>query len=305
MAIQDYEGIHTGERVFLIGNGPSLSETPLDILADEYTIAMNNIDQIYDGTSWRPTYYLNVVKPPLSDDEVEYHLNTIELGIPSFISEDKRRYLPDSPNIEYVNRDQMDHRNLLNFVKDGEDLDQIWARDITEKVYRQHSSMYTAAQIAHYMGFEEMYFVGCDLYPEFEPFPYLVFETGSDPYEYTFNLEGDDNPNRGKVDFVLGDGKPLRSLINGISFELLRNRMLMKMIYGIYRTMGGTANTHFTDDYYYSRLYLIGTRNPQLIKIHTVIREIGKQLGFETYNATRGGRLEVHPRVDLEDLVND
>lgn len=44
-------------RIWVVGNGPSLSRTPLDGLAGEQTIGLNRIHLIYPRTKWRPTYY--------------------------------------------------------------------------------------------------------------------------------------------------------------------------------------------------------------------------------------------------------
>lgn len=38
--LKKYKNIHKGKRVFLIGNGPSLAQTDLDLIKDEYSIAM-------------------------------------------------------------------------------------------------------------------------------------------------------------------------------------------------------------------------------------------------------------------------
>ena len=55
---KDYKDKHKNERVFLLGNGPSLAETDLNLLKKENTIAMNRISMIYDKyKDWRPTYY--------------------------------------------------------------------------------------------------------------------------------------------------------------------------------------------------------------------------------------------------------
>ena len=40
--------IQLGKRVFLIGNGPSLNKTNLDLIKNEYSIAMNRISLIYE-----------------------------------------------------------------------------------------------------------------------------------------------------------------------------------------------------------------------------------------------------------------
>jgi len=54
----DLAGAFAGERLFLIGNEPSLADTPLDALQDEYLMAMNRIDLIYDAVDWRPDFYI-------------------------------------------------------------------------------------------------------------------------------------------------------------------------------------------------------------------------------------------------------
>ena len=47
---REYKDIHKDERVFLIGNGPSLAETDLNLLKSEKTIAMNRISMMYEKT---------------------------------------------------------------------------------------------------------------------------------------------------------------------------------------------------------------------------------------------------------------
>ncbi len=45
-------------RVFIIGNGPSLKKTPLELLEGEHSWAVNRVHLIYPETSWRPTHIL-------------------------------------------------------------------------------------------------------------------------------------------------------------------------------------------------------------------------------------------------------
>jgi len=45
-------------RVFLVGNGPSLARTNLDLIADEPSFGMNRIHLVYPQTRWRPTYFM-------------------------------------------------------------------------------------------------------------------------------------------------------------------------------------------------------------------------------------------------------
>ena len=50
--LKKYKNVHKGKRVFLIGNGPSLAKTNLDLIKDEYSIAMCRISLIYPKTTW-------------------------------------------------------------------------------------------------------------------------------------------------------------------------------------------------------------------------------------------------------------
>ena len=46
------------KRAFIIGNGPSLSDTPLDLLIGETCFATNEIRLVYDRVKWRATHFI-------------------------------------------------------------------------------------------------------------------------------------------------------------------------------------------------------------------------------------------------------
>ena len=65
---EPFKGIHRNETLYIIGNGPSLNETDLDLISNSPSIAMNRISMIYKKLNkWRPTYYLfcssNILNP--------------------------------------------------------------------------------------------------------------------------------------------------------------------------------------------------------------------------------------------------
>lgn len=45
-------------RCFVVGNGPSLTSTNLDLMQGEVSFACNNIHLLYNRTAWRPTHYV-------------------------------------------------------------------------------------------------------------------------------------------------------------------------------------------------------------------------------------------------------
>lgn len=297
MPVSDFRELHAGERVFLLGNGPSIQRTPLELLEDEYTIAMNKIDLVYDETSWRPTYYLNV-EQKLRRENAKHSIRNVEMGLTSFISEDKRSFYPDLDTVHFVDCRTIEPSDYLQTARDGTDISDIWSDDVSEVVYRIQSSMYTAVQLASYMGFDEMYLLGCDLYPVFAPFPHQIFESGSDPLEYATGSREFENYKR----FLLEDGRPIRSLANGLSYKLLRNDALMDRLYRLCYRLGRVENTHFSAEYNPNMYYQVGD-NADLVRMHRTLRAIGEIKGFDVFNATYGGHLEVYERVDMEDVV--
>jgi len=49
---------YRGQRVFLIGNGPSLNETPLFLLKGELTLCFNRFHLMHERLSWSPHFYM-------------------------------------------------------------------------------------------------------------------------------------------------------------------------------------------------------------------------------------------------------
>lgn len=297
-SISDFKNKHIGERVFLIGNGPSLRETPLDKLQDEYTIAMNKIDLVYSSVDWRPSYFVYVRSPPPTEERIKHYEKSIHLGIPAFVSEDNKKFLPKSNNIFYIKRDDTVSKSECHDFNSGKEIiGSCWSRDIERVVYRSVSSMYVAAQIASYMGFAEMYFVGCDGYVENKTgktisFPKVVFPKGNNPEEYKQDEI---------LKFLRENGTPIRSFINGLSYKLSK--------YNLVVLDHGTDVNHFNKDYNKKANKNIISeskakqRNKNLRHMHHTIEELGKFENYETYNATISRNINIHQAVNLDNIV--
>ncbi len=147
---------HKGERCFIVCTGPSLSVDDLERLKGEYTFGVNNVFRLFDKTSWRPTYY-GVIEPlvfeTLRDDPVFKGLENV--------------FLPDLFEKKYK---QLSVKQCYIFPMDKFEL--YWSRlvkkpvrfsdDISLVVYDVSTVAYSLMQIAVYMGFEEIYLLGCD-----------------------------------------------------------------------------------------------------------------------------------------------
>lgn len=304
MSLSKYKNKHAGERVFIAGNGPSLEDTPLSLLENEYTITMNSIDELFDATSWRPTYYLQV-NGGFPESRIERISRINSEGITSFINEVAENKLEGRLEhdevCEYVSVELKSGPKPRDYFTDAENknYESFWSSDITKKVYVWTTSLYAATQVASYMGFDEIYFIGCDLYLEFKPLPYTVFNSGTDPIPYIRKPNNVEN----FLDFIFQEGRPIRSLVNGIWFRAVHRPPVINILYKLYNYFDRVPKTHFEDgDPETDRIYQAG-KNRALMNIHKMIRIMGTHEGFECYNATKGGQLEVHQRVDLTDIV--
>jgi hypothetical protein len=58
--LAELKDIHRGKRCFLIGNGPSLKQTDLSLLKNEFTIGTNRIYLAFPELGFSTSYYLSV-----------------------------------------------------------------------------------------------------------------------------------------------------------------------------------------------------------------------------------------------------
>lgn len=64
-------------RCFVVGNGPSLEDTNLDLMKNDISFACNRINLIYPETSWRPTHYVRAEEQNLKSPD-NYHNDILE-----------------------------------------------------------------------------------------------------------------------------------------------------------------------------------------------------------------------------------
>ena len=164
--LKKYKNIHQGKRVFLIGNGPSLSKTNLDLIKDEYSIAMCRISLIYPKTSWRPSYYVfassNCKDKRWGKEWTDSVLNSVkENKTKSFIWEKYHEHF-DKKN-EYKNITWIKNITEKKPNSNGDYEESWWPENIEERMDKSGTSMNLALQLANYMGFSEIIFLGTDL----------------------------------------------------------------------------------------------------------------------------------------------
>lgn len=234
--LSSYKKQYNGKRCFLIGNGPSLKAEDLNILKNnnEITFGFNRIYNIFNQTEWRPSFYISQdEKMLLGCKDIVNELNLPVKLIPIQL---KWYYNINIQNAIYFNMNWQQAENPLDFL---------FSDDISKELYCASTGMYSAAQIAAYMGFSEIYFIGVDHH----------FRTSIN--------------NNGEI------------------------------------IVDETVKDYFSDKYNEDKqnLYIPNTEKSTLTYI--AMKKHCDKRNIKVYNATRGGKLEVFPRVNFDDLFND
>ena len=154
--LQTLKGIHEGKRCFIIGNGPSLRASDLDMLKDEYTFAANLIFKIFDQTDWRPTFYLSVDDKFLKG--AEHELANYDLGH-MFLRSEKCTIHGPINKITKIYEEQL----MLKIDECSyNDTSLYISEDVANHFCDARTVTFNSIQLAIYMGFREIYLLGVD-----------------------------------------------------------------------------------------------------------------------------------------------
>lgn len=158
-------------RWFVLGNGPSLNDTPLDKLIGENCVGMNRIHLVYDKTDWRPTIYVKTDHNPyLLNLWAKETMLQINLGIKCYLWEQFRDGFPkthpnyeslpvgigDFPNVTWIPRCK--HHGVPSYSSGNRAFK--WH---LPEICSAYSGIGPAMQVAVLNGATEIYLLGCDL----------------------------------------------------------------------------------------------------------------------------------------------
>lgn len=144
------ERVRDRSRCFIIGNGPSLNKTNLDLLADEVTFATNGIFLKFPETSFRPTFF--VVEDHLVGEDRHEEINQLR-GFTKLAPYYLAYCLEDGEDVIYYN-----HRGRVSYPH-GFD----FSTNAEEITYTGCTVTFSCMQLAYYMGFKEIYLIGVDM----------------------------------------------------------------------------------------------------------------------------------------------
>ena len=149
--IKEYKNIHLGERCFIIATGPSLTIEDIEKLNGEITFGLNTGVYLIEKSSWRPSYY--VIQDFEVFKNIKNDLSKIDKhGIVKFVGDTATQHVPK--------KDVLYSLKLYDHLAGGQKID--FSADCFKYVSDGWTVTYSAIQLAIYMGFNEIYLLGCD-----------------------------------------------------------------------------------------------------------------------------------------------
>jgi len=141
--LEELRDQYTGNRCFIIGNGPSLSDTDLAPLRDEYTFGLNRGYLLFERIGGATTFLVAVNRYVVEQFGAEL------LAVPTvkFVSWRARSYLPERQDVILVRRSRP--RTFSSNVA-------------TNGAWEGATVTYVAMQLAFHLGFQRVILIGVD-----------------------------------------------------------------------------------------------------------------------------------------------
>ncbi|HED54494.1 MAG TPA: hypothetical protein ENJ00_09900 [Phycisphaerales bacterium] len=157
---------HWGKRCFILGNGPSLLESDLGMLADEYVIGTNRIYLHPACRQWRRWYYCAV-----NPNVMEQYADEIRaIGAIRFLAWEHRALVEDGGATLWL---ESSNEPRFSF-------------DLSRGLWQGATVTYVAMQVAFHLGFTDVVLLGVDHHYERAGQPNkLVTAEGTDPDHFS------------------------------------------------------------------------------------------------------------------------
>jgi hypothetical protein len=151
--ILPFKGIHSGKRCFIMGGGPSLKLINPTPLKNEITFGVNSIFLVTDWLGFEPTYYAVEDRLVYEDrfNDILTRVNNSTCFFPVQFS---------SPEFDRRNHHYFRALYEFNQLPDWPN----FSLDPSLVVWIGGTVTYVCLQLAYYMGFDKVYFIGMDHY---------------------------------------------------------------------------------------------------------------------------------------------
>jgi len=171
--MQELHNSHTGERCFIIGNGPSLRQTDLAKLQGEFTFGLNRIYLIFPELGFATSCLVSVNDLVL--EQCAGEMKALEL--PKYLTWRARRWFSGDRQAVFMDTD----------FTGTED----FSPDASGRVFEGFTVTYVALQLAYHMGFSQAVLIGVDhTFATQGPANKAVVSQGDDPNHFSPNYFG-------------------------------------------------------------------------------------------------------------------
>ncbi len=144
---------HKGERAFIIGNGPSLKQTDLTKLKNEFTFGMNRIYLMFPELGFSTSCLVSINDLVIEQCAAEM----AALDLPKFFAWRSHRYFANLPNSSFIFH-LSSFPTFLYTTYTGPK----FSRDVRGRVWEGATVTNVALQLAFHMGFEKVVLIGVD-----------------------------------------------------------------------------------------------------------------------------------------------
>ena len=164
--LANFKDIHRDQRCFIIGNGPSLKNTELAYLRDEFTFGLNRIYMLFPELGFNTSYYLSINSLVIE----QYAEDIRALEIPKFISWRSRNLIKPTKDMVFLHTTYSGPK---------------FAHDASTRLWEGATVTYVALQLAFHMGFDPVILIGVDHSFTTQGKPNTtVTSTGEDPNHF-------------------------------------------------------------------------------------------------------------------------
>lgn len=138
---------YRGERCFVMGNGPSLKETEISLLQNEFTFGMNRVYLAFEEWGFKTNFLVAV------NDLV------IEQSRDDLLALDMEKYFSwHSRSLLLKDKTLPPRSHFLHTTYGGPK----FARNAAERLWEGATVTYVCLQLAYHLGFEEVVLIGVD-----------------------------------------------------------------------------------------------------------------------------------------------
>lgn len=159
-----FHNTHQGERCFILGNGPSLKDVDLELLENEFVFTVNNFALVENYKKVKTNIHLWADLSFFElREEQKYDHDELIANYQKIAEESPVCFVPDSA-YDFIVRNKLDDILDINYFSIFSSIDSKIRPyfDLSKVISNYSTVVQYAVAIAVYMGFKEIYLLGCD-----------------------------------------------------------------------------------------------------------------------------------------------